>query len=89
MSLFFVIAVFLLLGAAFIFGSQQVRSRRGRDFGEDEESRYEENHETTDDAEVLQVKKNISESAIIMGTMFFKVPDSTSGYFSRGGVMFL
>ena len=27
--------------------------------------------------------------AIIMGTVFFKVPDSTSAFFSRGGVLFL
>ena len=27
--------------------------------------------------------------AIIIGTVFYKVPDSTSAFFSRGGVLFL
>ena len=26
---------------------------------------------------------------IIMGTLFLKIPDATSAYFSRGGVLFL
>lgn len=39
-------------------------------------------------AQVIQLASFIFQ-AIIMGTIFFKVADATSAYFSRGGVLFL
>ncbi|KZT26064.1 hypothetical protein NEOLEDRAFT_1063724 [Neolentinus lepideus HHB14362 ss-1] len=38
-------------------------------------------------AQIIQIA-SFTIKAIIIGTVFLKVPDSTSGYFSRGGVLF-
>lgn len=39
-------------------------------------------------AQVIQLASFVFQ-AIIMGTIFFRVADATSAYFSRGGVLFL